>query len=264
MTTPLSPQTCIAIRERCDGLNLDEIDTYSWADDYGCSQTTIYNIIHNNSYLHPRFFPEGKQRDELTQFQERVKEQNPKYRQKKRQQAIRDLKLQIKGVKKSNRNAYANKRKHEEYYNEVLERDGYKCVYCNVDLKTVDFHIDHRIPINDGGSNNISNLQATCVTCNLYKNTLSPRKIPHEEIAIYISRRYLVNFIMNTAKKIKQWDEWDERTKRDFEKPFYRLCWEPGVDKYGDAKAQIKIFDAALNNDLDKTKELVVKYISKC
>src|ERR1044072_9420933 len=49
----------------------------------------------------------------------------------------------------------------------------YKCAYCQVDLrrKNIVVHIDHRVPLYEGGSNRTNNLLLTCRRCNLKKFT---------------------------------------------------------------------------------------------
>lgn len=50
-----------------------------------------------------------------------------------------------------------------------------KCWWCGKNLNGK-FHVDHRIPLVKGGSNNPSNLVISCAECNLSKND----KLPHE------------------------------------------------------------------------------------
>jgi 5-methylcytosine-specific restriction endonuclease McrA len=80
---------------------------------------------------------------------------------------------------------------------EIKERDGLTCRYCRYpgsDEHGPDFrpwHIDHIIPVVDGGGNEMENLALACSTCNLRKNAmpvgaflirysdeLGPRKVP--------------------------------------------------------------------------------------
>lgn len=51
----------------------------------------------------------------------------------------------------------------------VLSRARYRCELCGAHEKQAALHIDHIIPRNSGGSNDISNLQSLCVTCNTNK-----------------------------------------------------------------------------------------------
>ena len=51
----------------------------------------------------------------------------------------------------------------------VFKRDSFQCQSCGkTDLET-NLNIDHIIPLARGGSNDISNLQTLCQTCNQKK-----------------------------------------------------------------------------------------------
>lgn len=51
----------------------------------------------------------------------------------------------------------------------VFQRDGFRCRGCGKSSTEVQLQIDHIIPIAQGGSNDISNLQTLCKTCNRRK-----------------------------------------------------------------------------------------------
>lgn len=55
----------------------------------------------------------------------------------------------------------------------VIERDGLRCVYCDLDLTNNEVHIDHVIPESKGGKTSFDNLQVTCRKCNLEKGILT-------------------------------------------------------------------------------------------
>jgi 5-methylcytosine-specific restriction endonuclease McrA len=48
------------------------------------------------------------------------------------------------------------------------------CVYCEVDLTTVQTHLDHRIPVARGGANADANMQLLCARCNRSKSDRDP------------------------------------------------------------------------------------------
>jgi hypothetical protein len=51
----------------------------------------------------------------------------------------------------------------------VLERDGFRCVYCGVTAEDSEMHVDHVTPVSKGGTNDLHNLATACVDCNLGK-----------------------------------------------------------------------------------------------
>ena len=55
----------------------------------------------------------------------------------------------------------------------VLERDGLRCVYCDLDLTKLEVHLDHVIPESQGGTTTYENLQVSCRKCNLEKGVLT-------------------------------------------------------------------------------------------
>ncbi len=58
----------------------------------------------------------------------------------------------------------------------VFERDSYQCKGCGKTQLETELNIDHIIPLATGGSNDISNLQTLCRTCNQQKkHYIDPR-----------------------------------------------------------------------------------------
>ena len=78
--------------------------------------------------------------------------------------------------KKFTENEHKNKpkkqRKHisKSIRHEVFKRDDYKCVECGASNKETRLHIDHIVPVAQGGSDELDNLQTLCEDCNLAKS----------------------------------------------------------------------------------------------
>ncbi|PZU93192.1 MAG: HNH endonuclease [Pseudanabaena sp.] len=59
----------------------------------------------------------------------------------------------------------------------VFERNGYQCQSCHViDPTAKTLHVDHIIPLAQGGTNDFSNFQTLCAKCNRQKSAkIDPR-----------------------------------------------------------------------------------------
>jgi hypothetical protein len=54
---------------------------------------------------------------------------------------------------------------------EVFKRDGYRCVECGAKRDDgATLHVDHKIPVSKGGTDELDNLQTLCSDCNLNKS----------------------------------------------------------------------------------------------
>lgn len=49
---------------------------------------------------------------------------------------------------------------------EILKRDGFKCLYCGANAVASVLHIDHVVPVADGGETVPENLVTACADCN--------------------------------------------------------------------------------------------------
>ena len=55
---------------------------------------------------------------------------------------------------------------------EVLKRARFRCELCGASAEKIALHIDHIVPRNKGGQDDLSNFQALCMTCNTNKRDL--------------------------------------------------------------------------------------------
>ena len=61
----------------------------------------------------------------------------------------------------------------DELRAEIANDQGAKCMYCGINLDWSNLEIDHKLPVDRGGPNDIWNLQALCRPCNRRKGTHS-------------------------------------------------------------------------------------------
>ena len=54
---------------------------------------------------------------------------------------------------------------------DLLNKSGYKCLFCGKYSNETKLTIDHIIPVCKGGDNNIKNLQILCLKCNQSKGS---------------------------------------------------------------------------------------------
>jgi 5-methylcytosine-specific restriction endonuclease McrA len=69
------------------------------------------------------------------------------------------------------------RRAEEEPSRVVLERDGWHCFYCGVDMQNWPhdkIHVDHFWPVSKGGTDDPMNLVVACESCNLSKHARAP------------------------------------------------------------------------------------------
>lgn len=80
-------------------------------------------------------------------------------------------------VRNYNRNRHARKIGAQGVHtkndiNEIFDAQNGKCAYCRVSLNS--YHVDHIIPLKNGGLNFRRNLQVLCASCNSKKNAHDP------------------------------------------------------------------------------------------
>jgi 5-methylcytosine-specific restriction endonuclease McrA len=66
--------------------------------------------------------------------------------------------------------------KEQEFICAGYSSEVYKCLNQNKDLQEIGFQIDHITPLQFGGSNDRSNLQALCIPCHIEKTRIENKK----------------------------------------------------------------------------------------
>jgi len=61
---------------------------------------------------------------------------------------------------------------------EIFKRDDFTCQYCGSHPPSIILHIDHIVPVKEGGDNDMDNLITSCSSCNLGKSANSLSNIP--------------------------------------------------------------------------------------
>ncbi|SEJ55274.1 HNH endonuclease [Frateuria terrea] len=61
---------------------------------------------------------------------------------------------------------------------EVFKRDSFTCQYCGSHPPEAVLHVDHIVPVAEGGQNDMDNLVTACDHCNLGKGAVSLQSVP--------------------------------------------------------------------------------------
>lgn len=75
---------------------------------------------------------------------------------------------------------------YEEFF-ALCNESGWICAYCGCQLDPETATADHMIPLSRGGSNNIENIAASCLSCNCSKKDKTP-----EEYRLWLNTREVV------------------------------------------------------------------------
>jgi len=67
----------------------------------------------------------------------------------------------------------------------VWARDGFQCLYCGAKMGDVQMTVDHFIPLEMGGDNDLSNYISACKRCNKKKGAIGPTTFCKQEVLDY-------------------------------------------------------------------------------
>ena len=84
-------------------------------------------------------------------------------KQKELEQKVKVLEEEILKLKNKNRSKVVRK--------QTLRRDNYECVICG---DADNLHVDHIVPLSEGGQDILSNTQTLCLDCHIEKHKGEP------------------------------------------------------------------------------------------
>ena len=119
----------------------------------------------------------------------------------------------------------------EDLRRRVSTNQGHRCMYCGIRLNTNNRHIDHKIPVEHGGSNDESNLQATCNRCNARKGIQTDEEFRERYRELLGStqtgqpptRRIEQEHFTAMTRRTSQLDSTVARRKAIFKTPFQKI-----------------------------------------
>ena len=96
---------------------------------------------------------------------------------------------------------------------DLLARDGGACVYCGE--RDLPFHVDHMIPISQGGTDDLENLALACRICNCKKSGRTPQEAgmsfvcssAEDAFENYCSRTQANNVRPNNSEHVREQSE---------------------------------------------------------
>ncbi len=97
---------------------------------------------------------------------------------------------------------------------EIFKRDGFVCQYCGAHPPQVLLHVDHVVPVVEGGDNDPDNLITACETCNLGKGgvplTAVPESLRDKAARIAEVEKQLRGYhkVMQAARDRREDDAW--------------------------------------------------------
>ena len=98
---------------------------------------------------------------------------------------------------------------------QVFKRDGYRCIYCGVELGDArdgqrlgrsDFTIDHINPQDQGGGNTFANTAVACYECNHRKANRTPNQAGLK--LLWEPKRPRTNYLIVSGDVPKEWKQY--------------------------------------------------------
>lgn len=136
---------------------------------------------------------------------------------------------------------------------EVFKRDGFVCQYCGAHPPETVLHVDHVVPVAEGGENNMDNLVTACDACNLGKGARSLSAVPKslkeksEEIAEREEQLRGYQEIIQAKRDRLDDESWDvaEILKPGCSDKGFRIDWRQSIVRFVDQIGVHEVIDAA-------------------
>jgi len=126
-------------------------------------------VMGNFNWLLKKYISANKRREQLRKENKELKKLLGDAKE-----VILDMNNQLKRPRKANDLSYPQKNKRspltKSIRHEVFVKDGFKCVECGATNQQTRLHVDHILPVAQGGTDELSNLQTLCEACNLAKS----------------------------------------------------------------------------------------------
>lgn len=131
---------------------------------------------------------------------------------------------------------------------EVFKRDDFQCRYCGARAPQALLHVDHVIPVADGGTNALDNLIAACDGCNLGKGSMRlGDKCPPVADDAANSLKAKADQLDDYRKAMAEWIAQRAEFEREVAIAVYNGLWgheEPGrMLNPADAKAAVRFVE---------------------
>jgi len=93
---------------------------------------------------------------------------------------------------------------------EVFKRDSFTCTYCGAKAPDVLLHVDHILPVAEGGTNELINLATSCQKCNAGKGA---RKL--DDNSVVASQKVQLEILQERHQQVKMMIEWASSFKKE-------------------------------------------------
>lgn len=87
----------------------------------------------------------------------------------------------------------------------MFKRDHFTCVYCGRSAPEVVLHVDHVLPVSEGGTNDVGNLVTACADCNLGKGASiidTGRNLTKKQLRELKDRREQIELLQKWNKEL--------------------------------------------------------------